>query len=51
MDCQNCFNGLAKDDDEHEDRRTVFTRWVVHLNGVRLPLFYQSLVTCTRELG
>ena len=36
MDCQNWFNGLVKDDHEHEDRRTVFTRWVVYLKGVRL---------------
>ena len=36
MDHQNWFNGLAKDASEHEDRRTVFTRWVVHPKGVRL---------------
>ena len=33
--CRRQSNGLAKDAHEHEDRRTVLTRWVVHLKGVR----------------
>ena len=36
MDRQNWFNGLAKDAGEYEDRRTVLTRWIVYLGGVRL---------------
>ena len=36
MDRQNWLNGLAKDASEHEDRRTVLTRVVVYLKGVRL---------------
>ena len=49
MDRQNWFNGLAKDASQHEDRRTVLTRWVVYLGGVRLE--WKKPVTFRKDKG
>ena len=49
MDHQKRFNRLAKDAHEHEDRKTVLTRQVVHLKCVRLE--WKKPVTFRTDAG
>ena len=49
MDHQNWFNGLTDDASEHEDQRTVLTRWAVHPKGDRLE--WKKPVTLRTDEG